>query len=109
MPVLVDPRAHQFPPGRVGEWLGEEGIDLYVRPPYAGEPPSGHLATHAGLVVLGGHGCQNTTTPALACREHGADPRRSESTVPVLGICMGHQLAAVALGGGVQPNPGAQQ
>jgi GMP synthase (glutamine-hydrolysing) len=33
----------------------------------------------------------------------------AEGHVPTLGICLGHQLAAVALGGAAHPNPRGQQ
>ena len=48
-------------------------------------------------------------TPWLGPVE-GAGPRRARgSGVPTLGICLGHQLVAVALGGGVERNPRGQQ
>ncbi|MDQ2758764.1 MAG: type 1 glutamine amidotransferase [Actinomycetota bacterium] len=105
-PVLVVEHQQECPPGWVGEWLNDAGALLDVRRPYAGDGLPGSLADHAGVVVLGGHmganddsrhGWLSTTKARL--REAAADG------IPALGVCLGHQLMAVALGGEVVTNP----
>jgi GMP synthase (glutamine-hydrolysing) len=104
--VLVVQHQQLCPPGWVGEWLTEEGLLLDVRHPYADDPLPEDLRERDGLLVLGGqmgandddaYGWLSPTKDLIRC---GA-----ELGVPVLGICLGHQLAAVALGGEVVVNP----
>jgi GMP synthase (glutamine-hydrolysing) len=109
-PVLVVEHEAQCPPGWVGEWLAEAACPVDVRRPYAGDPLPAHLDEHGGMLVLGG------SMGAYDDEEHPWLPevralvrRAAEHEVPTLGICLGHQLAAVALGGAVHPNPGGQQ
>ena len=104
--VLVVQHEPECPPGLVGTWLEEARVPLDVRRPYAGESLPAILADHGGLVVLGGH---------MGANDDGAYPwlgptkaliRDAAATgTPALGICLGHQLAAVALGGEVRLNP----
>lgn len=97
------------PPGHLGTWLTEAGADLEVCRPWAGdEVPD--LAPYDGFLVLGGSMGANddATTPWLApvkARIRSA----VESGLPTLGVCLGHQLVAVALGGESAPNPAGQQ
>ena len=104
--VLVVQHQPLCPPGWVGEWLTEEGLRLDVRHPYAGDPLPEDLRGHDGLLVLGGQMGANDDdaypwlTPTKALIRLGA-----ARGVPVLGICLGHQLAAAALGGEVVVNP----
>ena len=104
--VLVVQHEPECPPGLVGAWLAEAGVDLDVRHPYAGDALPADLTGHAGLVVLGGHmGANDDDAYAwLAPTKHLIRDAAATGT-PALGICLGHQLAAVALGGGVQLNP----
>jgi GMP synthase (glutamine-hydrolysing) len=104
--VLVVQHQPLCPPGWVGEGLTEEGLLLDVRHPYADDPLPEDLLEHDGLLVLGGqmgandddaYGWLSPTKDLIRC---GA-----ELGVPVFGICLGHQLAAVALGGEVVVNP----
>jgi GMP synthase (glutamine-hydrolysing) len=110
LPVLLVEHEAQCPPGWVGEWLAEAGCRLDVRRPYRGDALPERLDEHAGMVVLGGsmHAGSDHDHPWLGPVKQlvrgGAD-----NAVPVLGICLGHQLAAVALGGVVQANPRGQQ
>jgi GMP synthase (glutamine-hydrolysing) len=92
-----------------GGWLVEElegaGCRLEVCRPYAGDRLPG-LDGVDGVVVLGG---------PMAAWDDAATPwlpdtrtliRSAEAVgVPTLGICLGHQLSAMALGGEVAPNP----
>ncbi|MGH3509083.1 MAG: type 1 glutamine amidotransferase, partial [Nocardioidaceae bacterium] len=107
--ILVIEHEEQCPPGWLGEWLVEAGASLDVRRAYAGQPLPNRLTHHDGLVVLGGsmganddakHGWLTATKQLL--RQAVADD------VPTLGVCLGHQLLAAALGGTVGPNPNGQ-
>ncbi len=87
-----------------------EGVDLTVTRPYDGDAVPASIDGYDGLVVMGGamgaHDDQQA--PWLpAVRELirvAADAR-----VPTLGICLGHQLCAVALGGEIVVNPQGRQ
>jgi len=95
------------PPALFGDWLTDAGAELEICHAYAGEDLP-DPATYDALVVLGGAmGANDDASPWLApvrmrIRTHAADG------VPVLGICLGHQLAAVALGGVVETNSRGQ-
>jgi GMP synthase-like glutamine amidotransferase len=89
---------------RLGDWLTAAGAVLDTRRPYDGEELPADLASHGGLVVLGG--AQHTYEGAPwfdALKALLRVARRDR--VPTLGICLGAQLAAEALGGVVAPSP----
>jgi GMP synthase (glutamine-hydrolysing) len=106
--LVVQPEVED-PPHLFVEWLEEAGCTLDVRHPYAGDTvPT--LDGYAGLVVMGGAMSANDDDvldwigPVKELIRDAVSER-----VPTLGICLGHQLAASALGGRVTPNPGGQQ
>ena len=110
LPVLVVEHEAQCPPGWMGQWLHEEGCAVDVRRPYRGEELPERLDEHRSMLVLGGSmdaysDERNPWLPQVKQLVRVA----AESHVPTLGICLGHQLAAVALGGAVQANPRGQQ
>jgi GMP synthase (glutamine-hydrolysing) len=109
-PVLVVEHEAQCPPGWVGDWLAEAGRAVDVRRPYRGEGLPGRLGGHGSLLVLGGSmdAGSDDRHPWLGEVKHLLREAAAER-VPALGICLGHQLAAVALGGSVHPNPLGQQ
>jgi len=105
--LLVVQHEPDAPVAWLGEWWAELGLGLHVVRGDLGEPVDdrwGH--EHDGLVVLGGDMGANddAVAPWLApTRALIADA--VALGVPMLGVCLGHQLAAVALGGAVEPNP----
>ena len=108
--ILVVQHQDDCPPALVGDWLTEAGSELDVRRPYAGDALPTNLAGHDAFVVLGGSMGANDDDdhPWLAPTKQlvrDAVVRRT----PTLGICLGHQLIAVALGGQVSRNPRGQQ
>ncbi|WGL50692.1 type 1 glutamine amidotransferase [Nocardioides sp. BP30] len=99
--VLVVQHDPTCPPALFGTWLEEAGCRLDVRRAHLGEEqPS--VRQYDGLLVLGGAmdadddaGCP--WLPATRDRIREA----ALLGAPTLGICLGHQLAAIALGGTV--------
>jgi GMP synthase (glutamine-hydrolysing) len=96
------------PPALFGEWLTDAGAELDICHAYAGEDLPDPATYEALVVLVGAMGANDDAdSPWLApvrtrIRTHAADG------VPVLGICLGHQLAAVALGGVVETNSRGQ-
>lgn len=104
------------PPGLFAAWLRDAGAVLdVVRPdrghplPLLGDDRGSGEAPH-GVIVLGGSmaATDDARAPWLpAVRE--LLRRAVDRGVPTLGICLGHQLLAVAGGGVVAPNPAGKQ
>ncbi|GAA1929241.1 GMP synthase [Nocardioides lentus] len=111
--VLVVQHQADCAPAWFGRWLAQAGCDLDVVEPWRSDPSSAalpdDLAGHDGLLVLGGSmGAHDDADVAwlgpVKALVRDAVARR----VPTLGICLGHQLVAVALGGRVDRNPAGQ-
>jgi GMP synthase (glutamine-hydrolysing) len=97
-------------PGAPAAWLGDglvdAGLRLDVRRPYAGDRLPDTVTEHAAVLVLGGSmdAWDDRATPWLpATRALVVDAEAAG--VPTLGVCLGHQLATLALGGQVGRNP----
>lgn len=106
--LAVVEHAAKCPPARLDEWWAATPATTTVHRPYLGDPLP-ERGTYDGIVVLGGP--MGATDEAehwwLAplkqlLREDVA------AGVPVLGVCLGHQVLADALGGTVQVNPRGQ-
>ncbi|MEO7126079.1 MAG: type 1 glutamine amidotransferase [Nakamurella sp.] len=94
------------PLGWLAEWFADAGVTVDVRRGYAGDTIPADLAGYRGLVVLGGdmNANDDADCPWLTpIKQLIARTISGES--PFLGICLGHQLAAVAMGGKVTANP----
>lgn len=106
MSVLVVQHQSTCPPGRVGAWLTEAGVELDVRHPYSGDDLPGDLSGHDGLLVLGGQmGCADDEVAPWLPAVRELIRTAAQGATPTLGICLGHQLASSALGGTVGRNP----
>ena len=105
---LVVEHEASCPPRLVGQWLEEVGARLEVCRPYAGDTLPA-LTSYDAAVVLGGEmGANDDDTVAwLAPLKAGIRDAVAAGT-PLLGICLGHQVMAVALGGRVERNPRGQ-
>lgn len=91
-------------PYAIGDALVEAGVAVDVRAVHAGDPLPPDVADYEGLVVMGG--------PMSAVSDNGFATRTAEIGLlgdalargrPVLGVCLGAQLLALAAGGSVYP------
>lgn len=104
--VLVVQHEDDCPAAMIEPWLARAGLGCDVLRAHEGRALPVSLGSHAGLIVMGGRMGANddaehrhlVPTKALLAGTVAAG-------LPVLGICLGHQLATVALGGEVAPNP----
>ena len=99
--LLVIQHENDAPAAWLGQWWNDLGLELTVVRGHLGEavPGPGQWSGYDGLVVLGGamSACDDAVAPWLApTRDLIADAVARE--VPTLGVCLGHQLASVALG-----------
>jgi GMP synthase (glutamine-hydrolysing) len=106
--VLVVQHEEDDPIHLMGRWMGD--VELEVCRAFDTDPVPESVTGVDGLVVMGGamgaHDDQKA--PWLpAVRE--LISLASEAEVPTLGICLGHQLCAVALGGEIEVNPNGRQ
>jgi GMP synthase (glutamine-hydrolysing) len=100
--VLVIENEPAAGPGKVGEWLIAEGIELNICRPYAGDVVPEYVEAE-GLLVLGGAVGPHDDFEAPWLPAVRALLRRAvEEAVPTWGICLGAQLLAAALGGIVE-------
>jgi GMP synthase (glutamine-hydrolysing) len=98
------------PPGRVGDWLAEDGCELEVFRCHAGDGLPASLAPYAALVVLGGEmGADDDALHPWLTPTKDLLATAVATGLPTLGICLGLQLLAVACGGRVAPAPTGPQ
>jgi len=107
--LLVVQHQDSCPPALFADWLNEAGLRLDVRRPDRGDALPVDLAGHSGLVVLGGSmnahdDAEHPWLPLTRSLLRHAVAVES----PTLGICLGHQLAAVSLGATSTVNAGGQ-
>lgn len=108
--ILVIQHETDGPPGHVGRWLTDAGCELDVRRPYDGEELPADLTGYDGLLVLGGAmGANDDDRHWWLAPTKSLIRQAGDAELPTLGICLGHQLAATALGGRSDRNPHGQQ
>jgi GMP synthase (glutamine-hydrolysing) len=85
--------------------LARAGLELEVCRPYAGDEVS-EPRDHVAVVVLGGAmGANDDLEYPWLTMIKKTLVTAVDAGLPTLGICLGHQLLAVACGGTVAPNP----
>jgi len=93
-------------PFAIADALRATGLAVDIRRVFAGEPLPADMDDHVALVVMGG--------PMSAASDDGFPTRHAElrlladalgRELPILGICLGAQLLAVAAGGSVHTGP----
>lgn len=101
--VLIVQHSPDDPPSRLGGWLAEGGCVLEVVRCDLGERLPQSLAGYAGLVVLGGAmGAYDDAQVPWLGQTKALLREAADRDLPTLGICLGHQLLAVANGGRVE-------
>jgi GMP synthase (glutamine-hydrolysing) len=91
--------------GHAGTAIRAAGVELDERHLRAGEPPPG-LDEVDGLLSLGGdQSVRDIESDPMLLREAALLREAVEAGVPVLGVCLGAQLLAHALGGSVSRLP----
>jgi GMP synthase-like glutamine amidotransferase len=89
---------------RLGDWLTAAGLQLSVVRPHAGEPLPSSLEGFVALVVMGGEQSAYDTDVEWFPQLESLLRKAVRYRVPTLGVCLGGQLLAQALGGQVAPS-----
>ncbi|MBK7982393.1 MAG: glutamine amidotransferase [Candidatus Competibacteraceae bacterium] len=104
--LLLVMQAPNASAGRCAPQLLQRGYQLDYRYPQAGEPLPATLEGYAGALVFGGPMSANDDGQLPGIRAQlDWIPRALASGRPFLGICLGAQLLARALGAPVKPHP----
>ncbi|BAM04550.1 type 1 glutamine amidotransferase [Phycisphaera mikurensis] len=112
MPLLILQHDEAEHAGRLGDILSDLGHRLEVRELFGGDAVPGDLDGIDGVISLGGaynafrdaeDAASGEQEPSWLQPEKDLLRAAHEAEVPVLGICLGAQLLAVALGGEVGP------
>lgn len=107
--ALVIQHEDECPPAWFGTWFSAAGLAYDIVLGHRGEPVPSTLGEYAALVVLGG---EMGAYDDASCSWLTPTKQLIRHTVGVggtfFGICLGHQLAAAALGGDVAVNPNSR-
>ena len=104
LPGLVLQHGDSGPPGILGEWLEARGIEHQIHPTWR-DPLPGDPGDYGWIATLGSeHTPGAPGAPPWIEEEIEFLSRSLELGVPVLGLCFGGQVLAVAAGGSVEPS-----
>lgn len=105
-PLLVVQHQDSCALAAFDEWLRSSGVSVFVVRPYAGDALPADLTGCSGLLVLGGSAgpLDDELWPWLP-GVRALLRLAVANGLPVLGICLGHQLLAAACGGVVERSP----
>ena len=101
--VLVIQNDKSDPVAQVGEWVSEFGIDVQVLQPFNGDVVPDELPQDIhGFIVLGGAmGANDDSDYAWLSKVRGLLHDAAKQDLPTVGICLGAQVLATAIGGTV--------
>jgi GMP synthase (glutamine-hydrolysing) len=106
--VLVVQHEADDPIHLMGTWM--LGVEIAACRAYDGEPVPESVDGVDGLVVMGGAmGAYDDQKASWLPATRELIRRAADAEIPTLGICLGHQLCAAALGGEVIVNPKGRQ
>jgi len=106
--VLVVQHEDDDPIHLMGTWM--EGVELVVCRAYDGDAVPSSIDDYDGLVVMGGAmGAHDDEKAPWLPATRELIRLAAAASVPTLGVCLGHQLSAVALGGEIEVNPKGRQ
>ena len=91
-------------PGRIGQLIEAKGYRIERRKPRFGCDLPQDLTPYVGVVVFGGSMSSNDDQPWIRAEIALAGQAVAEE-VPYLGVCLGAQMLARALGAAVAPHP----